>query len=78
MCLTPNGVSPADTGNQKQYPNPVEELSIKEPLSFPQKGIDLKHISRYNVLLPKIQRVRYKASLLYFQTDNIYEGKTYN
>ena len=45
MCLTPNGVSPADTGNQKQYPNPVEELSIKEPLSFPQKGIDLKHIA---------------------------------
>ena len=44
MCFTPNGVSPVDTGNQKQYPNPVEELSIKEPLSFPQKGIDLKHI----------------------------------
>ena len=45
MCFTPNSVSPADTGSQKQCPNPEVTLSIKEPLSLSsnQESDNLNH-----------------------------------
>ena len=45
MCFTPNSMSDTDTGSNIQYPNPVEELSIKEPMSLSQERIDLNNIA---------------------------------
>ena len=38
-------MSTEDSGSPKQFPNPEEEISIKEPVSISKERIELNHNS---------------------------------
>ena len=47
MCsTTPTSMSDIDSGSPQQFPNPKEEITIKEPLSLSKESSVLTHTKK--------------------------------